>query len=188
MTEVSLKRKSLSVDVKLQIIRDLNASIGRGAKKKVAEKYGIKESTMYTILSQQEKLTSSFEKGEGTSRKRLKLSSYENLDAALLAWFTQQRSANIPISGPILIEKATQLAHLLNIENFKSSSGYLSNWKKRHGISFKAICGESKSADSEAASRLHSEILPTYLRQYESKNIYNADETALFFVLFLRAL
>ena len=37
--------------------------------------------------------------------KTLKSASYDELDRALYIWFRQMREKNIPISGPILMEK-----------------------------------------------------------------------------------
>jgi hypothetical protein len=44
---------------------------------------------------------------------------------ALKEWFTQQRLKNVPINGPLLIEKANQLATSLNISDFKCSNSWI---------------------------------------------------------------
>jgi len=41
------------------------------------------------------------------------------------------RGNNIPINGPILIEKAREFATAFNYENFPASNGWLRGWKER---------------------------------------------------------
>ena len=55
-------------------------------------------------------------------------------------YFLNVRSQNIPVSGPMLKEKAMAYARQLQIVDFKRSDG----WKTRHGITFKTIAGEAR--------------------------------------------
>ena len=50
---------------------------------------------------------------------------------AVYKWFFILRSENIPISGPMLKEKALEFAGRLKIEGFQASEGWLEKWKKR---------------------------------------------------------
>ncbi|KAL4089263.1 hypothetical protein QTP88_024320 [Uroleucon formosanum] len=52
---------------------------------------------------------------------------YPDLEECLMAWFTQCRQNNIPISGPILKEKSKLSATNLGITNFQASEGWLDN-------------------------------------------------------------
>ena len=56
---------------------------------------------------------------------------YEELNKAVHKWFLILRSENVPISGPMLKEKALEFAGGLNIEGFPGSEGWLEKWKKR---------------------------------------------------------
>ena len=62
-----------------------------------------------------------------------------------MKWFKVARDNDIPISGPIMIQKARQLAEKLGVPKgeFKCSNGWLDWFKVRHGISFKKICGSN---------------------------------------------
>ena len=53
------------------------------------------------------------------------------LNKAEHKWFLILRSENVPISGPMLKEKALEFAGGLNIEGFQASEGWLEKWKKR---------------------------------------------------------
>ena len=51
----------------------------------------------------------------------------------------------MPISGPILQEKALQIAKALDVspDEFKASNGWLDRFKTRNGIKAKFISGEA---------------------------------------------
>ena len=70
---------------------------------------------------------------------------HEDIDSALLDWFRNARSKNIPITGPMLQEKAPKITEALKIspEKFKASNGWLDRFKKRCGIKAKVILGEA---------------------------------------------
>lgn len=61
------------------------------------------------------------------------------------------------------------------------SDGWLSRWKVRNNISYKRTHGESKDADTTSAAHFVENVLPTYLREYSPEDIYNADETGLYY-------
>jgi len=50
--------------------------------------------------------------------------------AALTTWFIEARA--IPISGPVLEEKAKDLTQALQQPDFNATSGWLSRWKTRN--------------------------------------------------------
>ena len=45
--------------------------------------------------------------------KKMRGCDYEQVDKAFFKWFSLQRSQNVPIDGPILLEKALQFAKVL---------------------------------------------------------------------------
>ncbi|XP_025406344.1 tigger transposable element-derived protein 6-like, partial [Sipha flava] len=90
------------------------------------------------------------------------------------------RDKNIPLNGTILLEKANEYAQQLGHTNFIASSGWLTNWKKRHDVVFRTVCGEKASVDTHCCSNWIKN-LPDVLAGYSSNNIFNVDETGLFF-------
>lgn len=175
---MSSKRNILPVSTKINIIRD--AEEGHLRNRELSTKYKLSASTVTTILNNRERIKSDWvNTAASTTRKHLTATG--PLEKALTIWFTQQRSLNVPISGPILAEKARQMAQELGIMDFKASNGFIDRFKKRNGIVFKTVQGEAASADNEAASRWKVEILPHFLNRYAARDVYNADESALFF-------
>ena len=91
------------------------------------------------------------------------------------------RSQNVPLSGGIILEKASIYTKELNTENFKALDGWLRRWKERRNITFQTIFGESNSVTSEMVNVWKETSLATLLSNYELKDIYNADEFELFY-------
>lgn len=59
---------------------------------------------------------------------------YEKIDKQFLL-FSQERQKAVPISTPLLQEKALQLNKLMNGDSsFTASNGWLYQWQKRHGV------------------------------------------------------
>ena len=50
---------------------------------------------------------------------------------------SMEAKANCKVSGPILQTKAENLAKMVGLESFLSSSGWLSRFKQQHGIHFR---------------------------------------------------
>jgi hypothetical protein len=84
-------------------------------------------------------------------RKRQRSGKASNVEAALTTWFIDARTRDIPISGPILEEKAKDLAQALQQPDFNATSGWLSRWKTRNNIVYKRLHGEKKDSDFTAA-------------------------------------
>ena len=110
--------------------------------------------------------------------------SFDELENAMLMWFTAMRDRNIPLSGHVLLKKAKQFADQLGITYFKLSTGWLDWFKERHGTAFKAVCGEAKSVNSDSSDMTGwKDRLSVILKSYHANDIYNADEMGWFFKL-----
>jgi hypothetical protein len=116
-----------------------------------------------------------------SNSKRSRAVQYPELENAMYEWFIQYQT-HVTLTDEILKEKAKQFAKLLNIseDEFKFSTGWLAKFKKRHGITKVKRHGESASADHTAADIAIPEFREL-LTQYNLQDIYNMDETGLFY-------
>lgn len=159
-------------------------AVSRGEKKKdVAAKFGIPASSLSTILNAKDAIRSAVERGTDSKKKKLKSSTYADVDKAVFTWFMDMRARNVPISGAVLQQKARDYGCILGCDDLKGSNGWLEGFKRRYGIVGKVISGESSSADSVGADSWIQHKLPGILDRYEASDVYNADETALFYEL-----
>ncbi|XP_053947890.1 tigger transposable element-derived protein 4-like [Anastrepha ludens] len=171
--------KTLSIDEKFKLIKEVEM----GARKKdVAVKYAIPANTVSTILKNKQTVITAIESGGASgSSKRLKKPTYVNVDKAVLEWFKSARTRNLPISGGLLKEKALEFSQKLEQPNFKASTGWLDSWKRRSGICHKKACGESNDVSEEDCMKWQRDVLPYLLEGYQARDVFNADETGLFF-------
>ncbi|GFX23353.1 uncharacterized protein TNCV_4936681 [Trichonephila clavipes] len=112
-------------------------------------------------------------------RKRVSKGNFPRMEKCLVSWMRQCRGQYIPTSGSLLKEKAEAFAEELGIE-FSFSEGWHTNFKKRNGIVFKKKVRESTSVDINVCSKWQNS-LSDQIKEYEPRNIYNMDETGIFF-------
>ena len=86
----------------------------------------------------------------------------------------------MPISGPLIKEKAKEVAREKGILNFTASNVWLEKFRTRHAINYKAICGESGSVDESVVDNWMPKV-KDICKGFDLRNIFYLDETGLFF-------
>lgn len=102
------------------------------------------------------------------------------MDNGLIRWFSYQRNQRASITGEMLKLKAEKLGKLQNT-NFTCSRGWIDRFKKRYNIVAGKIHGEAASVSKQTVSSWIKDIWPNLRRGYEDVDIFNADETGLFY-------
>ena len=179
MATVKCKRKVLTVDEKLKILELLDNNYSLAA---IATKYDIGKSTVSDIKRDRQKLLDfkkeTLDMGMHHQPKMMKLGTSAILDKAVYLWFKQKRMDGIPVTGPILCEKAVQLSKKLFGDNYKfiASEGWKWRFCNRHGIRNISSQGEKLSANYDAAV----DFVPSFrefvrARNFPLDNIFNCD-------------
>lgn len=168
--------KTLSVKEKVAIIREVE----KGVKKKsqIAKDFGIPPSTLSTFLKNKDAILKNSE-ACGT-QKRIRGPDHPDLDECVLKWFQQTREKRISLSGLMIRAKAEEFALSLGRNDFKASSGWLDGFKERNGICFKTVSGESGDVNQQLANDWKRDLL-VKIQGKDPKDIFNADETGLFY-------
>ena len=135
-------KKSLSVRVKIEII----SNIEKGEKQAtICKRLGLPKTTVSSIWKNRESLKRSFTSSELQSDcKRFRSSQFSDIDAALLEWFKQTRTYNVPISSKLLVET----------------------------IGMKQISGESNSVPDSDTHPWLDLTLPELLFQYKPEDVF----------------
>jgi hypothetical protein len=97
--------------------------------------------------------------------------------------------ARLPVSPSLAIAKAKSIAFTLSISNldFKASWQLLSRFRTRRGLQKMLLHGEGVEVDKNDPELLSTlEELYSIIAQYDPENVYNMDETGLFFCLLPR--
>ena len=126
--------KELRLDSKLDLITD-SEKIPKISQKNLSLKYGIGKVTVCDILKRKDEYQRQSEENIGSKRIRhVSTGKFSDLNELLFHWFKGACGKNIPLSGPVLQEKALDFAKDLNLDKFKASNGWLESWRSRYGI------------------------------------------------------
>ena len=72
------------------------------------------------------------------------------------------------------------IANELGLSDWVCFDFWISRWKASHAISLKQLSGEGNFVDVSAATDFQTAVLPKMLQDYAPRDMFNADETALF--------
>lgn len=173
------KRKALTLKDKYDIIQ----KIENGSKQSdICREMNLPKATVSVTWKKREDILSSYGKVNAKCKK-LRKSAHDEVDKGLLQWFRQKRHDNVPISGPILQEKASEMGSKIEGKNFVCSRSWIERFKKRNCITEGKIVGESASVDINVVNNWFTTVWPDLSKNYDSNNIFNADETGLFYRL-----
>ena len=175
------KRNYLSLKKKVEVITYVDTN-PRTSHRALGELFGCGRTQIAHILKNKQSLLSQHQSNASGSRSltsTTRTSEFSEVNKALYEWYTLACSKNIYPGGPQLMEKGKQIAETLGKPNFKGSRGWLEKWKNKHNVKQFTICGESGDVRGETVDSWK-ERLPEILRGYSLCNIWNMDETGVF--------
>ncbi|XP_053145989.1 tigger transposable element-derived protein 1-like [Hemicordylus capensis] len=187
-------RKVLPLSEKIKLLDmlargDSVASVGRH--------YGINESTVRSIKKCEASIRTSVVSGTSQSLKVVfhpREPHMERMEKALSLWIEDQTQKNVPLSGPVIREKALQLYRRFAAESgqaaatpggtesgFQASRGWFERFKRRYSLHNVKLSGEVAAVDHEAAERYPVEFQRLIESGgYRPEQVFNAAETGLF--------
>ena len=175
-------RGALTLEEKVTLIKE-NRNGHDWSVHELADKYKISKSSAANILHRSEEFLADYSSNCNKDLKcKLKDENWQKLDEIVFGWFTQQCIKQIRTSGPILQEKAGQVAEQLaySLETFKASNGWLEKFRNRHAISLRTINGKSASVDNFTMEEL-AQRFSTILDRFNENDVFNVDLTGLFY-------
>ena len=147
--------------------------------KEIAKEFDVSEGMICDILKESEKwLALKLDSYEASLKRQIK-PSFSQIDEALGFWVEKAIDNNITISGELLAQKARDFATLLDVQNFKGSDGWVAGFKKRHNLECYVKHGEAASAPLEDLDNMRRD-LQNILKEYSPNDIFNVDETGLY--------
>lgn len=175
------KRKYVEVTLadKLKALRELEMG---ASQRNVALQYGVASGTVALWVTKKQEITKAAAENANTSSKRATRITglSETLDERVYSWFSVCRSKNLPVSGPMLQTQARKTAEILGMADFVATNGWLESFRRRHNIGFKTLSGESAEINQSVVNNWKANVM-FLLRDVELKDIWNFDETGLFF-------
>lgn len=174
----SRKRKNVTLQEKYDIVQLFKNGVKQST---ISKDKNIPRSTLNAYCKEAESIILQYESGSSTSVKRIKSTNCQEIEAPLLQFFRMARDQKVPVSGDLLLEKAKNYASILDLDTNLVDINWVNRWKKRNNIVVKNLHGEAASADLAGANEWLQNRVPTLLNEYEPENIFNCDETGLFY-------
>ncbi|CAB5373885.1 unnamed protein product [Rhizophagus irregularis] len=148
------------------------------------EKYiglNIQRTTINKIWKDKQKWLSVLSTSQFSHTFRQRSVQFPEVDKAMQIWTSQAIAAGLPLSDMILQQKGLEFAKMFNMDDkLKCANGWVYRFKKRNGIHKIKLSGEANSAPIESLPEERAR-LRALLAKYDKEDIYNADETGLFF-------
>uniref|UniRef100_H3AHT4 HTH CENPB-type domain-containing protein n=1 Tax=Latimeria chalumnae TaxID=7897 RepID=H3AHT4_LATCH len=179
------KKVCLMLPQKLEVLDRVKKEPPGTPLREQARRLNVKKSTLADLIANEQKLcdtAATLIKGDvGLHEKRKHEGKDPEVDHALLMWLQRVSIKGLPLNGPILRVIAESLACDLGKSDFFATEGWFHCWKVRHNIVYKRAHGELKSANLEGADYWSKTKLQELLSSYNAEDIYNADETGLYY-------
>jgi hypothetical protein len=142
----------------------------------------IDRTTITKIWQSREKWLAVLSTSQTSQMYRNRSVQFPELDKALQIWTSQAVATGLPLTDMTLQQKGLELAKMLNIneDQIKFTNGWLWRFKQRNGLKKVKFSGEANSAPIETLPEERVR-LRALLAKYNKEDIYNADETGLFF-------
>lgn len=173
-------RHDLTLAEKVKLLKEYD-KLEKMSQTAAAGKLGIAQSVLSKLLKSRYEIETSFLSNETSSRKRKRDGKDPEVEQALKKWFAAVRESDCRVDGPILKQKAEDFAEKLGHTNFSATDGWFSRWKKRENMVWSSLKGEAGEADVVAADAWLREVWPTIIEEYSPDDIFNADETGLYY-------
>lgn len=155
--------------------------LGEWAKKEFNLLKAPGQSTISDILKRKEEFGTMSTSDLGVKRRRVV--TFPELDLALANWVLQCEDRGVCLNGDMIKAKGKRLADLMKIPEDNQpefSNGWLQAFQERHNFHNIRLHGEGGSADLEAIE-LNLPIIIRKTDKYPLRDIYNMDETGLFY-------
>ncbi|CAF3356135.1 unnamed protein product [Rotaria sp. Silwood2] len=176
-----VSRNDLDLETKINLIKDKELGLSH---RELGNRFRVSIGAITNILKRKQEYISDYESNLNKKVKRkIHNDLGQSINDSVYEWFVSQRAKKIPVSGPILQAYAKKVAQELNDSSgFKASNGWLERFRVRYNVNFRVISGEGAAVDVHTIKDWKVR-LPQIIEHYSPVDIYNCDETGLFFKL-----
>ena len=176
MASTVKKRKVLTLDERVKVIKLLES--GKSSRI-LAEHLGVGRTQIQQTLKRKAELMSDYENNANPDSKRQRRATgNEDINELTWRWFQDASARRAHLSGPIIQEKA-RIAESLENSVFKASNGWLDSFLRRHNID-ETMSDERGDVDNSVCEDWIKKLLEI-CEGYEPKDIFNMDETGVFY-------
>ncbi len=162
------------------------------SKRAIACEYDVSEGVIKKVWDKREQILKRYALMSNEVKEKTFRSSvghFTKLEDMLYIWIDIMRRANLPIPPSLAIAKAKSIASSLSIlkMDFKASWQWLSRFRVRRRLQKMLLHGEGVEVNESDLGLLATlDDLYAIIAQHDPENVYNMDETGLFFRLLPR--
>lgn len=179
------KKNILTLENKLKVLKELDSGL---SERSIAAAFGISRSQVNRIRNRKLEIETCNKENlfRPVAKVLVSKAQYPEIDKSVYEWVREMRNPTLrlkplPLSRLHIQARATHEAKIRGITNFEASNGWFRGWRFRMGV------GPSLRLWGEAGDVNKAEIEPIMqelrlkLERYNPANIFNADETGLYF-------
>ena len=169
----------LSLAEKVEVINAVDAGLN---KRKAALKFSCGCTQILNIVNNKQEILETFANGCNSDSKLIKQCAmvYSDVDTECWEFFCDACSKNMALTGALLKSEDLDIAARHGYEDLTASNGWMQSFIARHQIKFSNLHGESAGMNPQVCSQWMQQ-LPTMCEGYDLKDIWNVDETGIFF-------
>src|SRR6266498_3089200 len=176
--ETSKKRKSLTAAQKKEVcLKKLASPFLKN--RDLAKEFDVSEGMICDTLKAKERWLAVDLNSHQAGLKREKKVPFPLIEEALTIWVENALQTGLVLTDDILSTKALEFTFLLKENKFKRSNRWVDSFKKWHNLKQYNIHDKVVSALLENLSTMWKDLHQT-LKDYNPKDIFNCDETGLF--------
>jgi hypothetical protein len=181
--------KRLNESQRCEIIAKLSKT-NAASKRAIAREYDVSEGAIRKVWDKREQILERSALMSDEAKKKTFRSSigrFTELEDMLYIWIDSMRRANLPVPPSFAIAKAKSIALSLSIPktDFKASWQWLRRFRVRRGLQKMLLHEEGTEVNKSDLGLLAAlDDLYAIIAQYDPKNVYNMDETGLFFAYY----
>ena len=131
MIKPTQTRRTHTVDKRYAIIKEVEE--GMMKKTHIARKYNIPQNTLSTWIKNAEKIKEGFENSSFTGMLKMRPGSFPDVEKHLKDWVMKMEGSGTYVSQQSMREKAQEIAIALGHLDFRGSSTWLRQFKRRNG-------------------------------------------------------
>ena len=106
-------------------------------------KYGISKQAVWKYIGRKEEITSALRKGVSIDKKQTSQSlDLPQIDDYVIKLIHKARERNFPVTPTTVLDAASEAADELKLTNFRTSTGWLRQFRLRHNLDFKTLHGD----------------------------------------------
>lgn len=145
---------------------------------KIASIFRVSQSQVSRIMKNKDAIMAQWNRFATPDRKRCRLGKAGALEQKLLDWYNEAKE-DMPVSGPILMEKAKSIGIEMGID-FKPSAGWLGRWKDRNGVTLKRFKHKDGAPSAtQVGTHWRRYRFTKATKDYSPQNVWVVDETVL---------